>query len=227
MDMKRKSIFLLASIVVLILSSCMQAPEGEKVETGDVYTIKPYDHGIELKVDLENSSIEWLGTKPTGTHFGTLGIKEGSVFVKDGNILGGKFIMDMNSIVVLDIDNPEMNGNLVRHLKSADFFYVDSFPNAYFEFSKIKAIKNVQGSDAEFNPSHRIEGNLTIRGITKGINFNAKINLNKGILQATTPQFLLNRTNWNVIYGSNSIFANLKDNFIHDEMGVKINLVAN
>ncbi len=223
--MKRKT-FLLASSIVLILSSCMQTPEGEKVGAGDVYTIKAYDHGIEHKADVEKSSIEWLGTKPTGNHFGTLGIKEGSVYVKDGVIQGGKFIMDMSNIVVLDIDNPEMNGNLVGHLKSADFFYVDSFPNAYFEFSKIEAIKNVQGSDEEFIPSHRIEGNLTIRGITKGISFNAKINLNEGILQATTPQFLINRTNWNVNYGSKSIFANLKDNFIHDEMGIKINLVA-
>jgi len=224
--MKNKPIILLIASMATVFFSCMQSPKGDRVQASDVYIIEAYNHGNELKADVEKSNIEWLGTKPTGTHNGTLGIKEGSIFIKDGVMLGGKFTMDMNKIIVLDIENPGMNSNLVNHLRSSDFFLVDSFPNAYFEFSKAIPLNDTPEIENEFIPTHRIEGNLTLRGITKGISFAAKINYEEGIFQATTPQFIINRTFWNVNYGSRSIFANLKDNFIHDEIGIKINLTA-
>jgi polyisoprenoid-binding protein YceI len=76
----------------------------------------------------------------------------------------------------------------------------------------------------EIVPTHRIEGNLTIKGVTKRISFPAQVGISNNVIMAKTPQFTLNRTEWSVNYGSKSIFANLKDNFIHDEMGIKIHL---
>ncbi|HNS30632.1 MAG TPA: YceI family protein [Tenuifilaceae bacterium] len=224
--MKMKGILAPAVLLALVATSCMQAPKGDKVDTGDAFKITPYEHGQELKADVALSKIDWLGTKPGGEHFGTLSIKEGSIFVEKGQILGGKFTMDVNSIAVLDLQNPEMNAYLVNHLKSADFFSVDSFPQAYFEFSSIVPITHNHEEGEGFVPTHRIDGNLTIKGITKSISFNALIKLDEGRLQASTPQFLINRTNWKVNYGSQSIIANLKDNIIHDEMGVAVHLTA-
>lgn len=222
--MKLKTIFIMTALLAIGATSCMQSPKGEKVKSDDAAEISfPKDAKI-LKTNLDESTIEWLGTKPTGTHFGTLAIKEGALYVKEGKLLGGEFVMDMNSIVVLDIDDPKMNENLVGHLKSADFFLVDSFPTATFKFATVTPLESSTEVEGEVDPTHRIEGNLTIRGITRKVNFPAKIKIDEQGISAKTPQFVINRTEWNVNYGSKSIFANLKDNFIHDEMGIAITI---
>jgi hypothetical protein len=222
--MKTRVIFFIMAAMTIATTSCMQNPEGEKVKSGEAIEINfPKDAQV-LKPSLDASQIKWLGTKPTGTHNGTLSIKEGSLYVKDGELLGGEFTLDMNSIVVLDIEDPKMNGNLVGHLKSADFFLVDSFPTATFKFSSITPMNSGTEADDKVTPTHRIEGNLTLRGITKKVNFPAKIKITEQGVHAQTPQFVINRTEWNVNYGSKSIFDNLKDNFVHDEIGLKIEI---
>jgi hypothetical protein len=223
--MKTKISLIFLSFAIA-MASCMQSPQGEKAKTGDAISIEFPKDAIELKANLELSKIEWLGTKPSGTHFGTLGIQEGSLFVKNGELLGGKFTLDMNAIEVLDIQSGEMNQKLVGHLKSSDFFSVDSFPTAKFKFSTIIPIEKSEALTQGVNPTHLIEGNLTLRGVTRKVSFPAYINVANGMVEAKTPQFILNRTEWNVNYGSKSIFANLLDNFIHDEMGVTISLTA-
>ena len=217
---------LIASFVGLtaIMASCMQNPQGEKAKTGEATKVEVFSNDFKQDINLENSSIEWLGTKPTGTHYGTISIKEGSVYINNGELLGGKFTIDMSTIVVLDIEDKEMNQNLTNHLNSPDFFSVDSFPTASFEFSTVKPFSPSAENEYEIKPTHEIEGNLTIKGTTKMISFPAYVEINDDGVKAETPQFLLNRTNWNINYGSKSIFDNLKDNFIHDEMGITIKL---
>ena len=222
--MKTRISLLLVLGFAIAMTSCMQGPQGEKVKTGDATEVQYPKDAIELNANLDASTIEWLGTKPTGTHFGTLSVQDGSVFIKDGKLLGGKFVMNMNSIVVLDIKDETMNANLVGHLKSADFFLVDSFPTATFEFSNVVPFESTGEIVEGVVPTHRLEGNLTMRGVTRKVNFPARIEVGDKWVKAETPQFVLNRTEWNVNYGSRSIFANLKDNFIHDEMGITIKL---
>lgn len=221
-----KTKILIASLVGLtaLLASCMQNPQGEKAKTGESAKVEKFDAKYKQDISPSKSSIEWLGTKPTGTHNGTINLKKGEIYIDDGKLLGGKFIIDMNSIVILDLKDPEMNQNLLNHLKSPDFFMVDSFPTASFEFSTITPFDDNKVSTYETKPTHEIEGNLTIRGITKNISFPAYIEMTDKGLKATTPQFLINRTNWNVNYGSKSLFDNLKDNFVHDEIGITIKL---
>ncbi|HCY00754.1 MAG TPA: hypothetical protein DG754_11495 [Bacteroidales bacterium] len=221
-----KTKILIASFVGLttILASCMQNPQGEKAKTGESAKIEKFDAKYKQDVAPSKISIEWLGTKPTGTHNGTINLEKGEIYIDEGKLLGGKFIIDMNSIVILDLKDPEMNQNLLNHLKSPDFFLVDSFPTALFEFSTITPFDKNRVITYETRPTHEIEGNLTIRGITKNISFPAYIEMTDRGLKATTPQFLINRTNWNVNYGSKSIFGNLKDNFVHDEIGITIKL---
>lgn len=222
--MKLRTIFIMMAVLAVGATSCMQSPEGEKVKSDDATEIHFAELANTVTPNLALSKVEWLGTKPTGTHYGTLSIKEGSLFVKDGELTGGVFVLDMNSIVVLDIDDPKMNENLVGHLKSADFFLVDSFPTATFKFSTVTPLELSTEVEGKVNPTHRIEGNLTMRGITRRVNFPAKIKIDEQGISAKTPQFVINRTEWNVNYGSKSVFANLKDNFIHDEMGITITI---
>jgi len=222
--MKLRTIFIMMAVLAIGATSCMQSPEGEKVKSDDATEIHFTELANTVTPNLALSKVEWLGTKPTGTHYGTLSIKEGSLFVKDGELTGGVFVLDMTSIVVLDIDDPKMNENLVGHLKSADFFLVDSFPTATFKFSTVTPLESSTEVEGKVNPTHRIEGNLTMRGITRRVNFPAKIKIDEQGISAKTPQFVINRTEWNVNYGSKSVFANLKDNFIHDEIGITITI---
>ncbi|MFP4555914.1 MAG: YceI family protein [Bacteroidales bacterium] len=224
MRVKTQLIPLLA--LTLSLGSCMQSPEGEKVTSTEASSIDIPEGATRINVTLNESNIEWIGTKPTGTHFGSLSIKEGVLYLKDGDLAGGVFTMDMNSIKVEDIEDPKTNKQLVDHLKSPDFFLTDSFPTSKFEFSKVTAFKSDTVEFEKVQPTHRIEGNLTMRGITRKVNFPARIEISNGDIMAQTPQFIINRTEWDVNYGSKSVFTNLKDNFIHDEIALRINLTT-
>ncbi len=220
--MKTK-IFLLAAVSVL-MASCMQGPKGEKAITGDALSVGG-DQGTEFAANTEATTIEWLGTKPSGTHFGTFPLQKGSLIVNNNSIVGGEMVMDLNALTVRDIEDPKMNQMLVRHLKSADFFAVDSFPTATFVISSVKPLEQ-QSMIEGINVTHTVEGNLTLRGTTRSVSFPANITMDANSIKAQTPNFIINRTNWRANYGSKSIFANLKDNFIHDEVSLKINIEA-
>ncbi|MBN2812502.1 MAG: YceI family protein, partial [Bacteroidales bacterium] len=117
-----------------------------------------------------------------------------------------------------------MNGRLVGHLKSADFFEVEKYPTARFVITKVSKLTSQSAATAK--ATHRIEGNLTIKDITKKIAFNASVNVRNGKLIASTQLFTINRTLWGVNYQSKSIFANLKDQFIDDDMTLSVELVS-
>jgi polyisoprenoid-binding protein YceI len=222
-----KTRILIALAFAAIATSCIQAPDGEKVKGNEAITIKMPLNAKQTDVDLDKSTIEWLGSKPGGTHFGTLSIQSGTLYFDGNKLLAGEFTMNMNSISVLDIKEPKMNESLVNHLKSADFFNVDSFPVATFQFASVEESTNKSDKSEDNSPTHIIKGNLTIKGITRMISFPVSIKFEDKSIVASTPQFTLNRTEWSINYGSKSIFANLKDNFIHDEMAIRITVYSN
>jgi polyisoprenoid-binding protein YceI len=211
----------LSSFIVLagIAFSC-GGPQGEKAQTGDAKEISAISGDIILAVDVANSKVEWTGSKPTGQHHGTINISEGSLMLTDGNIVGGKFTIDMNSIVDLDLTNPEDNVKLVGHLKSSDFFDAEKYPTAVFEISSVEA------ANGNAEVTHNITGNLTMKEITKSVTFPANVVIEGDKLMATTPEFIIDRSKWNVQYGSRSFFNDLKDKFINDEIALKISLSA-
>ncbi len=195
-------------------------PQGEKAQTGDAQEVSVTTGDVTLKVDAAASKVEWVGSKPTGQHHGTIGISGGNLMLADGNIVGGKFTTDMNSIVNLDLTNAEDNGKLVGHLKSPDFFDTAKYPTADFEITSATPISG--NPDA----THNITGNLTMKHITKSITFPAKVVFEGNKVSASSPEFIIDRSQWNVQYGSRTFFNNLKDKFINDEISLKINLSA-
>ncbi len=212
--MKNLAFILVAASMIAI--SCSQGPKGNKAETTDAYGINAAG-GDTLTACQHQSKLYWHGTKPGGAHNGIIKLAEGGYFITNGDqVTGGKFIIDMNSIVCLDLEDAEWNGKLVGHLKSPDFFSVDSFPAAEFVISGVTPLEG----DAEF--SHTVQGNLTLKGITKGISFKAKINVTDGKVNAVSEEFYLNRTLWGVNYGSKSIFKDLADKYIDDNFSLKI-----
>lgn len=195
-------------------------PQGEKAQTGDAQEVTATEGDVTMNVDVAASKVEWTGAKPTGQHNGTIAISEGSLMLTDGNVVGGKFTIDMNSIVDLDLTSAEDNGKLVGHLKSPDFFDSEKYPTAVFVITSVEALSG--NADA----THSITGNLTMKDATKSVTFPAKVSLEGNTLTATTPDFVIDRTQWNVQYGSKTIFNDLKDKFINDEIGLKITLSA-
>lgn len=210
--------YLLVLSIVLFAASCSNNPKN-KIEGTDSQAIAD-GSGEQLVVDTQASSIHWVGTKPGGSHHGTIGIKEGSLAINGTDVASGSFIIDMNAIVDEDLTDQKMNEMLVTHLKSADFFDVEKYPTSSFAITKVEA---VAGNDSI---THRISGNLKMKDVDKNITFDAKITKEGDAYKAVTIPFTINRTQWNVQYGSKSIFADLKDKFIDDNIELQITIIA-
>lgn len=213
---------------IILLSACAQSPEGTKTEAGEAKEAKNLiDEGTKYKVDPYNSLVNWLGTKPGGEHYGTVKVSGGEITVVDNDLASGSFEIDLTTIVNFDLEDEQFNTRLVNHLKSEDFFYTDSFPKASFEIVDVEKLDGEANLDDDtFTATHRITGNLTMRGTTKSISFDAEVDVKDNSIAARTEQFVLDRTEWGVNFKSKKIFSQLQDDFIHDEMGISIELNA-
>lgn len=167
------------------------------------------------KVDPSKSSVKWLGKKVTGEHSGTINVKEGNLVVENGKITGGKVVIDMQSIVNLDLTDPGYNEKLVGHLKSDDFFGVATFPTSELDLTKVENNGN----------SYTFSGNLTIKGITNPVSFTAT-STKEGNSVLYKGTLAIDRSKYNVRYGSKSFFENLGDKVIYDEFTLDFNLVV-
>lgn len=156
----------------------------------------------DMDINIEKSNLTWKGYKVTGSHTGTLKIKSGSLNFKNDKLIDGNFVIDMNTILCTDLEG-EYKGKLEGHLKSDDFFGVEKNPSASLEFKKVTATgKN----------SYEIEGDMTIKGKTNSITFDLSVYGRKA--NATLK---IDRSLYDVKYGSTSFFKGLKDKVIYDE----------
>lgn len=172
---------------------------------------------VKYTADATASSIAWTGFKPTGKHNGTINIESGVFTVNDGKVESGSFLIDMNSIVVLDIPAEEDgNADLVGHLKNADFFDVEKFANAAFDITgfEVKDGKNM------------LSGNLTMKDKKNNLTFPVTLNTEGDMMILTSEAFTIDRTKWDIKYKSKSIFGDLGDKFINDDIELKINVKA-
>ena len=161
------------------------------------------------------SSIEWIGKKVTGQHNGTISLKEGVLDIEKGNLKSGKITINMESITCSDLEG-DWSQKLVGHLNSADFFDVKNHKTAILE---IKEVKNIENN--KFN----VSGDLTIKGISKEINFPATIEIKDGKL-AAFAEINIDRTLYNIKYGSGKFFEGLGDKMIDDLFTVKFKIAA-
>lgn len=162
------------------------------------------------RIDAKASTIEWVGSKITGkTHSGTVNLSEGGLQLTNGVISGGKFTIDMTSINVTDLDGG-MKGKLEGHLKNEDFFYVEKFKTSNI------AIISVDGD--------KVKANLTIKGITNEVVFPVKVVLAEGGKLTATADIEVDRSKFDVRYGSNSFIDNLGDKAIDDILKFKVSL---
>lgn len=176
--------------------------------------------GDAYAVNADNSSITWVGSKKTGSsHSGTLGLSSGSLSVDKGDITGGTFTVDINSLANTDMAGSDGAGKLVGHLLSPDFFNAAEFPSATFEITKVTKVMN--------NPemTHTVNGNLTMMGVSKNISMPATITMADGKVMASVKDFALNRTDWGMKYGS-GLLGLAADKIINDDVVIGLTLEA-
>ena len=162
------------------------------------------------KVDVAKSSIQWIGKKVTGEHSGTINFQEGMLIFKGKKVAGGNFTVDMTSINTTDLTG-EWKAKLDGHLKADDFFGTDKFKTATLKFTKI-ADKG--------NGVYGVTADLTIKGITKPINFDLNVKGN-----SASANLVVDRSKYDIKYGSKSFFEGLGDKTIYDDFELKVNLV--
>lgn len=175
----------------------------------------PVKDVVSYTVDTKTSKVNWKAYKVTGEHAGYVNIKSGSLEYTDGQLTGGNFVLDMTSIAVTDLEG-DMKGRLEGHLKSADFFGIEAHPTSEFVITKVVP----QGAGR-----YKIEGNLTIKKITKPIKFTALVE-EGGDTVSATADIKLDRSDFDVRYGSGSFFDNLGDKTIYDEFDLTVSLKA-
>ncbi len=162
------------------------------------------------EVKTDESSVAWKAYKVTGSHNGTVALESGTLIFDDGKLTGGEFKVDMSSLICTDLEG-EYKGKLEGHLKSDDFFGVATHPSSSLVFTKVEA----SGKN-----SYEVTGDLTIKGITKPVTFDVSIYGSKA-----TATMKIDRTAYDVKYGSGSFFDNLGDKTIYDEFDLVVDLV--
>lgn len=169
-----------------------------------------------VEVDTNESVITWKGYKVTGEHEGTINVKSGDLEFTDGTLTGGTFLIDMPSIAVTDLEGGSA-AKLEGHLKSTDFFGVEKFPTAKLAITKVVS----RGTPGDY----RVTADLTIKENTETIRFNAKVNEEGGAYVATAD-LTIDRSDFDVRYGSGSFIDNLGDKTIYDEFDLSVKLVT-
>jgi polyisoprenoid-binding protein YceI len=166
----------------------------------------------ELKVDALKSELNWNAKKVTGEHHGKINLKEGNVSLKKGKVVSGKFVIDMKTITDEDLPAGEWKDKLENHLKSDDFFGVQSYPEAVLVLKESTPFKDGKAM---------VKGNLTIKGITNPIEFEAT-----KLDNVYTALITVDRSLFNVRYGSGKFFENLGDKTIYDNFILDVKLIT-
>ncbi len=182
-----------------------------------VFTASVMPAQKKLVADASATVIDWKGDKIVGSeHVGTIDLKSGWLSV-DGNVItGGEFIVDMSSIKNSDVKDEKMRERLVGHLKSDDFFGVETYPH-----SKLVITGSTRTSDGKL----LVKGSLTIKEATHPVEFTVTESKSGDALTYTAP-LTFDRSLYNVRFGSGKFFANLGDNTINDDIKLTVKLVV-
>jgi polyisoprenoid-binding protein YceI len=207
------NVFTIFAIAITLVACKDKAKEAET--TAAEAAAQAQMQSVKYLANTTESSIEWTGFKPTGKHNGTIGMDSGVFTVNNGKVESGSFLIDMKSIVNLDIPmDDENNAKLVGHLKSPDFFDVEKYPSAAFE---VTGFEEKEGKTM-------LSGNLTLKEKKNNVTFPVVVSSEGDSFTITSDVFTIDRSKWDVQYGSKSFFDNLGDKFINDDIELKITL---
>jgi polyisoprenoid-binding protein YceI len=214
--------FSMILVIAIVFTSCKDKATEANTSKAEAAAISE-DASQKYTANVGGSSIEWKGFKPTGAHNGTINLDSGIFKTNDGKLQSGTFLIDMTSITVTDLESGDGKESLEGHLKGETdgkenhFFDVAKFPSAEFE---------ITGTEALENGKTTLSGNLTIKDQKHNISFPVTISKDGHMMTIQSEAFTINRTQWGVNYGSKSVFDDLGDKFINDDMELKIMILA-
>lgn len=169
-----------------------------------------------FQIQKASSTVNWTGKKVLGLHTGTINLESGFLEFNDGGITSGEIIIDMTSIVISDIEDLKTNNEFLGHLQNDDFFSVDKF----------KTAKLVITSAAQQEPGRfLVNGNLTIKDITHPVSFYTSVEVFTDFLHAM-GEVVIDRTRYNIRYGSGKFIDNLGDKLIYDDFVLQFKLIG-
>ncbi|MDD2582464.1 MAG: YceI family protein [Desulfuromonadaceae bacterium] len=174
------------------------------------------------RIDTGKSTLEWIGRNLSKRHYGRIAIQAGELVIAGGKPATGSIVLDMTAISNLDLQDQGWNDMLIRHLSSEDFFAVERFPRASFTLTGWEA----QAGSGPEAAQGVATGELTIKEVTRSISFPAMVAPQQGGSIQAHAVFDINRTHWNVCYGSCRIFEHLGMHLVHDLISLELFVTA-
>jgi rhodanese-related sulfurtransferase len=208
---------------VAILEGGLQAwrAAGYAVETVSVPEAPVIRDGI-YDIDPEKSVVEWTGRNINNRHYGRIAVAEGSVTIVNGLPVAGHCLLDMNSAANLDIQDEGWRNMLIRHLMSDDFFDVERYPTARIE---LQGGTEIAGSTPG-TPNVELAARLTIKDVTRPICFPAIVAAQEDGTLKAQAMLDLDRTLWNVCYGSGRLYERLGMHLVNDLISIELFIVT-
>lgn len=215
-----------AFLLIVMLSYAAQAQPRQELhvfsDTRNNWLWKPLQNerdGV-FSLNEKESKLLWEGNPVIGGgHEGTIQFLSGAITTSRGVITQGDFVVNMNTIKSTDIKPESSAKDLEDHLKSDDFFSVAKFPTASFSIIRTE-------SEPTAGDIHRIRvtGFLSIKGITNQVVFPARLIYDSQGNIRVTGELTINRIKWDILHQSKSIFKDLKDGIIDDEIKISVDL---
>ena len=205
--------FLIPAILILFIVSCEKSSK-KKINTSLPKPTLSLSSG-DYVMDNDNSSIKWTGRElSTKSHYGSLQMKNGSLTVNTDGTINGTIKIDMTTIDCEDLQG-RSKASLERHLRSDDFFSVESHPIATLTFKSEGGIG--AGNKLAFN------GDLEIKGISHPISFESELKSVDPKVSALVDM-TFDRSKYNVRFRSGTFFQNLGDKLIYDDIEISVDI---
>jgi polyisoprenoid-binding protein YceI len=169
-----------------------------------------------FQIQKSSSTVNWTGKKVLGLHTGTIDVADGYIDISEDGINNGEIIIDMTTITITDIEDPKINSDFLVHLQNDDFFSVDKFKTAKMVIAE---------TARKENNTFILKGNLTIKDITNPISFTAKAEVFTDFLHIM-GEIVIDRTLYNIRYGSGKFLQNLGDSLIYDDFVLQFKLIG-
>ena len=175
-----------------------------------------------LPVDLEASRLVWVGRNLLNKHWGTVSIHQGTLEFAHHQLVGGSFTLDLQRIECADLAGTDLHAVLIGHLQNDDFFDVANHPQAIVVIRRVLPIEGRR----EGSPDLRIEADLTLRGQTHAISFDAVTGWTDEGKPAAQATLTFDRTLWGSIYGSGKFFHRLAGHMVQDLIEIQVKIVG-
>ena len=204
----------------MFLASCDSAPKGDEAQVADAQAAATEGQS-KLAIDNAASLVKFVGNGVGKNHPGSLKIKSGELMLKGTEVAGGMFVIDLNSMDMLETES-YIDEKLLPHLLSADFFDAAKFPESTFEITSVTPYTPAAGETVVEGANYKVSGNLKLRDQVKNVTFPARITNENGVVKAAA-NFDIDRTQWGMSYGNDQ---SLKDKFISPTVNISLDITA-